>query len=33
MMSNGGPKINPWGTPDLIFSHKLYEDPVPVLCF
>ena len=33
MLKSNGPRIDPWGTPDLMSLQVLYEDFTFVLCF
>ena len=32
MLNNNGPRIEPWGTPDMISCHELYVSDILVLC-
>ena len=33
ILNNSGPNIEPWGVPQQISDHSLYEEPTLVLCF
>ena len=33
ILNNIGPNIEPWGIPQQISDHLLYEEPTLVLCF
>ena len=33
MLNNRAPKMEPWGTPNMIFSHELYAVFISVFCF
>ena len=33
ILKNSGPNIEPWGIPQQISNHLLYEEPTLVLCF
>ena len=33
ILNNSGPKIDPWGIPQQVSFHLLYEEPTFVLCF
>ena len=33
LMSKSGPNIEPWGIPQQISDHVLFEEPTLVLCF
>ena len=33
MLNKRGPKIDPWGTSNKIFSHELNSEFILVLCF
>ena len=33
ILNNSGPNIEPWGIPQQISDHLLYEEPTLVLCF
>ena len=33
ILNNSGPNIEPWGIPQQISDHLLYEVPTLVLCF
>ena len=33
ILNNSGPSIEPWGIPQQMLDHLLYEEPTLVLCF
>ena len=33
MLNKSGPRTEPWGTPDVIFSQDLYDEPTLHLCY
>ena len=33
MLNKSGPRTEPWGTPDVMLSQELYDEPTLHLCF